>query len=174
MNILIFIIILGVVLFLIYKFFIIQSDDLNKFTPFYLKQRVLDDREQALFINLKKQLENKYIVLSKVRIEDFVGVKNDNLKKNEHFGLRNRIKSRHVDFLICDLSTTKPLLAIELDGTSHKRYDRKERDRMLNKIYDDVNLRYIHIKVGDDFEQKAEDIKKELEVAGSDIVGEPI
>jgi len=164
MNILIFIIILGVVSFLIYKFFIIQSDDLNKFTPFYLKQRVLDDREQALFINLKKQLENKYAVLSKVRIEDFVGVKNDNLKKNEHFGLRNRIKSRHVDFLICDLNTTRPLLVIELDGTSHNRYDRKERDNILNRIYKDINLKYIHIKVGDNFEQRTEEIKKNLEL----------
>ncbi|OGD69161.1 hypothetical protein A3E89_00975 [Candidatus Campbellbacteria bacterium RIFCSPHIGHO2_12_FULL_35_10] len=165
MNILIFIIILGVISFLIYEFSIAQSDDPNKSTPFYLRQRILDDREQALFINLKKQLENKYTVLSKVRIEDFVGVKNDNLKKNEHFGLRNRIKSRHVDFLICDLNTTRPLLAIELDGTSHNRYDRKERDNMLNRIYKDINLRYIHIKVGDDFEQRAEEIKNNLELS---------
>ncbi|MCK5490270.1 MAG: DUF2726 domain-containing protein [Candidatus Pacebacteria bacterium] len=78
--------------------------------------------EQALYINLQKNLSDTFIVLSKVRIEDFVKVKTG-IAKNKRFGFRNKIKSRHIDFLICDLATTKPILAIELDGASHNNYD---------------------------------------------------
>jgi len=134
----------------------------KEWTPFYLKQSTMNNSEQAFFINLNKQLGLEYIILSKVRIEDFVGVKRERLSKGERFGFRNRIKSRHVDFLICDLNTTRPLMVVELDGSSHNNYKRRERDNRLNEIYKEINLEYEHIKVGSSFEEQAGKIKERL------------
>jgi very-short-patch-repair endonuclease len=132
--------------------------------PYQTKNRVMNNSEQALYINLQKTLGDSFIVLSKIRIEDFVEVKQAGLDKNERWGKRNKIKSRHVDFLICDINTTKPLLAIELDGASHRNYGRVERDNFVNNLYKDIGLKVEHISVGSNFAESAlriRDILKE-------------
>jgi len=128
---------------------------------YFKRERVMNSSEQALYINLQKTLGENFIVLSKVRIEDFVEVRSKS--KNEWWSLRGRIKSRHVDFLICDITTTKPLLAIELDGTSHRNYGRIERDKFVNDVYNEINLEVVHVLKGSDFAQEAVKIKEILE-----------
>ncbi len=125
---------------------------------YLLKEKTMNSSEQALYINLQKMLGDKYIVLSKVRLEDFIEVDTRGLSRNEWWGLRGKIKSRHVDFLICDLNTTKPILAIELDGNSHQTHKRIERDNFIDELYSSVQLRIEHIRVGSDFKQKVEKI----------------
>ena len=36
--------------------------------------------------------------------------------------------TRHVDFVVCDVATLRPLVAIELDEPSHGRPERQTRD----------------------------------------------
>ena len=110
----------------------------------------MNDSEQALYINLQKTLANDFIVLSKVRIEEFIFA---SYKK------RNEIKSRHVDFLICDIRTTEPLLAIELDGLSHLSPVMVDRDQFVDELYNSVGLPFIHVLKDDNFEKEAEKIK---------------
>lgn len=127
-----------------------------------LKERIMSDSEMGFYINLKKSLEDKFIVLSKVRIEDFIKVAESGMPFGEKESLRNRIKSRHVDFLICDRETTKPLLAIELDGSSHKNSKRVERDKFVNELCESVNLPIEHVHVGDDFKEKSAALREIL------------
>lgn len=124
-------------------------------SPYKRKYRVMNQSEQALYINLQKNLGDKFIVLSKVRIEDFVEVEFGKLTKSEHWGFRGKIKSRHVDFLVCDLASTKPILAIELDGSSHNSYSRMERDHFVNELYKAIGLQVEHIHVGSNFSEEA-------------------
>lgn len=133
----------------------------KKSTLGYLKkERVMNFSEQALYINLQKTLGDKFIVLSKVRIEDFVEARSKS--KSNLWSLRGKIKSRHVDFLICDLITTKPLLVIELDGASHKNTNRIKRDKFVNDLYNGINLKVEHVLRGGDFVQEAIRIKNIL------------
>lgn len=125
------------------------------------KERIMNESEQALFINLQKVLGDKYIILSKVRIEDFVDVKSG-MKKSESWSLRGRIKSRHIDFLICDQTMTKPLLAIELDGKSHNNLKRQERDRFVDELYRAIDLPIEHINVGGNFFELVRDLSNKL------------
>lgn len=57
-----------------------------------LHQAIFDDPE----------LREKYVICPKIRVEDFIRVEGSDEKKI--FGARNRIKSRHVDFLIANIS----------------------------------------------------------------------
>ncbi len=133
------------------KAFIEKKEGLASLSSYQKKDRVMNESEQALFINLQKALGDAYIVLSKVRIEDFVGVDKKNISNNNHWGLRGKIKSRHVDFLICNHATTKPLLAIELDGKSHNDIRRKNRDQFIDELYNAIGLPIEHIQVGGNF-----------------------
>jgi hypothetical protein len=130
--------------------------------PYLKKDRVMNDSEQALFINLHKHLGEEFIILSKVRIEDFVEVIKNRMPSNEEYGARGRIKSRHADFLICDRVSTKPLLALELDGNSHMDWKRQKRDLFVNDLYEKIGLAVRYIHVGDDFNTSAQKVREML------------
>ena len=102
-----------------------------------------------------------------MRIEDFVGVKKIGAPKNKLFGLRGKIKSRHVDFLLCD-KLMKPVMAIEVDGLSHRSKKAIERDNFINTLYKDVELPIKHVMVGSKFIDEVENIKQRL-LIGDDL-----
>jgi hypothetical protein len=129
---------------------------------FFLREGLMDKKEKEFFDVLSQNLGDDFLVFSKVRIEDFIGVDSKGLRYGENGGKRNRIKSYHVDFLICDKNITKPLMVVELDGSSHKRLDRIERDERFNRLYEKVGLNFQHIKIGDNFEEATESIREEL------------
>lgn len=135
------------------------SENANHFSK---KTRLLNQTEHALYINLIKSLGLDYLVFSKVRIEDFVTAGYSGTTFNEHYGNRSKIKSRHVDFLICDSRDTRPLLAIELDGGSHKLPGRISRDEFVDRLYHQIKLPIKHIHVGSDFEAESKIIKESI------------
>lgn len=156
------IVLLIVIVVVLAKLFMERKDRTIDLSSFHKKDRVMNESEQALFINLQKTLDSEYIVLAKVRIEDFVEVNKKNVDHNNHWGLRGRIKSRHVDFLICDRASTKPLLAIELDGGSHSGARQQKRDQFINDLYKAINLPIEHIPVGGNFLELAQKIRETL------------
>ncbi len=130
------------------------------------KEKIMNESEQALFISLRKALGDEYVVLSKVRIEDFVEVSKKNVSDyNNRWSLRGRIKSRHVDFLICDLTNTKPLLAIELDGKSHNDAQRQSRDQFVDELYKAIDLPIEHICVDENSSQAVQKIQEIIKIS---------
>jgi hypothetical protein len=128
------------------------------FSLFQRRERVMNVSEQKLFEELQEAFGEGYIILSKIRIEDFVETRDGDGK----YGARGRIKSRHVDFLICDKITTAPLTAIELDGGSHRKVSVQERDLFVDELYQSIGLPIQHIHVGEDFEKSVTQIQKYL------------
>ena len=63
------------------------------------------------------------------------------------FGERSRIKSKHIDFVLCDRENIKPLIAIELDDSSHSRPDRIDRDNFIDKALGVAGLPILHQRV---------------------------
>ncbi|MEE9347695.1 MAG: DUF2726 domain-containing protein [Robiginitomaculum sp.] len=77
--------------------------------------------ERAFFEALRAALgRSNCLLLTKVRMEDIVGVSPQVKDGPERWRLRGRVKSRHVDFLIC-AANGAPLMAIELDGSIHDK-----------------------------------------------------
>ena len=56
----------------------------------------------------------------------------------------NMISQKHVDFLLVDESTQKPLLVIELDDRSHQRPDRQARDELVDAILAECGIPILH------------------------------
>jgi len=57
----------------------------------------------------------------------------------------NRISSKQVDFVVCESSTTRPLLIIELDDPSHEAQARKDRDDLVDKACASAGLPILHV-----------------------------
>lgn len=88
-------------------------------------------------------IDKDITVFTKVNLADIFYVTD----KEELWTHHNKISRKHVDFLLCNQQTIRPLVAIELDDSSHKRVEREERDRFLEEVYSAAGLPLVHIKV---------------------------
>ena len=95
------------------------------------RSHLMTPAERSFFGVLEQALEHNWYIFSKVRLEDIITVKKG-IEKKKAFGLRNRIKSKHIDFILCDRKTLETVMCIELDDKSHKRKDRVERDKFVD------------------------------------------
>ena len=57
----------------------------------------------------------------------------------------NWISQKHVDFVLCDRATMQVLCAVELDDSSHRRSDRRQRDAFMDKAFRKAKLPLFHI-----------------------------
>lgn len=97
--------------------------------PFYRRKYLLTAPEKR-FYNVLRRAASRYTVMAKVRLADLVDADERHLLWESNF---EHIKSRHIDFVICD-TRLSPLIAIELDDSSHQRPDRVARDRDVDQI----------------------------------------
>ena len=118
--------------------------------PYKKKDYFFNQSERKFYYTLSEILNNKFFLFSKVRISDLLYLSKYQKEKQRY---RNKIQSKHIDFIVCDKQNIKPLLAIELDGSSHLRNDRIERDKFVNEIFKDAGLPILHIKVCDSYDK---------------------
>jgi len=106
----------------------------------------MDTREQAFFLELRKQLPTDRYLFPKMRIADIVETTNGKGYRRQLY----KILPKHVDFLITDHSF-RPLFAIELNGSSHNRSDRAESDSLKQAIFSDIGLKLYTVQIGKEF-----------------------
>ena len=111
--------------------------------PYEAKEHIMTETELSFYHHLNKLLDDQHVIFTQVRMEDIIKVKKG--IENE-FGFRNRIKSRHIDFVICDAKTGKIQRAIELNDPTHERKDRKKRDKFVNQAFSSAGIKLLTMK----------------------------
>lgn len=84
------------------------------------------------------------IVLIKVRVADIVKVKSG-IERSENNSAFNRIKSKHVDFVLLDPAELEVLCVIELDDASHNAKKVQERDALVDAVYGAAGVPILHV-----------------------------
>ncbi len=111
----------------------------------YKKRDLITPFEKELYIILNEILKdekyNNYTILSKIRMADLIETINQN-----NYSDFNKIKSKHIDFALCDKQTLAPLLLIELDDSSHNNPNRRNRDDFVNQSLVQAGYKIIHIR----------------------------
>lgn len=116
--------------------------------PYKLNDKFFSQSELFFYKSLKDSLNNKDVfIFSKVRIADIVTV----LDLNKNYGYWNKIKSKHIDFLLCSYDSS-PLLCIELDGKSHLQHKAKINDSFKNEVFDTIGLNIFRYKVSQNYD----------------------
>ena len=123
-----------------------QSKKIENIFPYVLRDDFLSAAELNFYKSLSlatKELPVK--ILSKVSLGDlfFVNIKDFKMKQSYW----NKINRKHVDFLVCDNVSLKPLVAIELDDKSHQQSNRVQRDGFVDEVFKAANLTLLHIPV---------------------------
>lgn len=115
--------------------------------PYLLRDDFLSLAERSFYGVLKSMMKDFYAIFTKVSLAEIFFVS----QPDENYGAYNRINRKHIDFLICDRNTLKPVFAIELDDRSHNRPDRKERDEFVDEVFKKAGLPLLHIPVQESY-----------------------
>ena len=92
--------------------------------------------------------ELNYELFAKVRWADIIY---SNSKGKEWWSNWGRIKSKHVDFLLCEKHDYTPAIIIQLDDSSHSRQDRVNRDNFEAETLKLAGLKLVRFKVQQDY-----------------------
>lgn len=138
-----------------------EPSNLKKDGPLpYAKKELMNNSEKAMYDVLKSFTEEKgYIIFAKVRLEDLVSVNVKEYKEIQRY--RGYIKSRHVDFVICD-SKKNVLMALEVDGKSHNSKNAQEIDQFKNRVFETIGIPLHRIAVGTNYAEQLGKIFAEM------------
>ena len=114
---------------------------METFLRAYCRRPFLLSKAEKYFYNILREAFSTHTILPKVRLADLIEADRSHPNWQSNF---NRIKSKHIDFVICD-AWLCPLLAVELDGSSHQRVDRQQRDALVDRILKEAELEIVHV-----------------------------
>lgn len=142
----------------------IKNKDTLSLSDKYKRKQLLTKTEYTFYGILKKKCdEASLLICPKVRLEDFIEV-----TAEEKMKYRGYIKSRHIDFLICD-SKLRIIAAIELDDSSHKSSKAQSADSFKNELYKTIGLTLYRIKTNESYNEKIEAMIQKTKEAAANI-----
>ncbi len=109
--------------------------------PYRQRDDFLSAAELSFYRVLCTAIGDRAVICPKVNLADIFFV----ARLNENQSFRNKIDRKHVDFLLCDPATMRPLCGIELDDSSHSRRDRQDRDEFVDQVFDVAGLPLIRV-----------------------------
>ena len=115
----------------------------TKELPYRQRDDFLSPAEFSFYRVLASAIGSRAIICPKVNLSDVFYVARPN--ENTYQAYRNKIDRKHVDFLICDPTTMRPRLGIELDDSSHGRRDRQKRDEFVDRVFEAARVPLLHI-----------------------------
>jgi Protein of unknown function (DUF2726) len=105
---------------------------------------LLTPAEQRFYEALDTAIDGRFVILSKVRIADLFFITSSN--SSARLRVFRSIASKHVDFVLAEPADLHPIAAIELDDSSHDRSNRRQRDQLLDELFEKAGLPLIRFR----------------------------
>lgn len=122
----------------------------NKVDMPYEKKDLLTKTEHSFYKILKSKCdEENLIICPKVRLEDIVNV----TTRENKLKWRGYIKSRHIDFLLCDYDLNV-IAGLELDDYSHNSKKAQQTDLFKNNLFENIGIPLFRIKTNTLYEEE--------------------
>lgn len=116
---------------------------LHEKLPYEMNETILTERERSFYRILRPIADKLELqICPKVRVADIVSIKKGTRDWQKWF---NKIRSKHVDFLLCDYDMNIVLI-IELDDRSHETERAKKNDALKNAIFGNKLVRIRSLK----------------------------
>ncbi len=116
--------------------------------PYRLRETFLSTPEIVLFRMLQKMVGERYVICPKVALTDVFSI----VRPNENVHFYNKIFRKHVDFLLCDPQTMKPVLGVELVMPMNKAETRAS-DQFMEDLFLSEGIPLVHVPLNDHYEQ---------------------
>lgn len=109
--------------------------------PYRVRDDFLTITERSFYHTLVHAIQGRFVIFAKIRLADIFFV----AQPDKNFTYFNQISRRHIDFLLCQPKTIKPIVAIELDDASHQQAERRERDEFVDRVFEAADLPLVRI-----------------------------
>ncbi len=120
----------------------------------YCRKFLLTKNEYAFYKSLKEIADKLNLtILAKVRLADLVDV-NSEAQGKEKLKYFAKIKSKHIDFMLCNKENLYPELLIELNDNSHIADKRAERDDFVKRVLEKTGYKLLFVYGTGDLEEK--------------------
>lgn len=125
----------------------------------YEKKHLLTNTEYKFYKELKEKCNEKNILICpKVRMEDFLKV----TEKKAYMKYRGYIKSRHIDFILCN-SDLQIIAGLELDDNSHNTKKAQQTDKFKNNVFQKIGIPLHRVKTSKNgYEQEINSLIEKL------------
>lgn len=160
------IILFGGVLFLLLLVWAVSHWTDIRFARFeYEPCDLLSEAEKKFFVVLSQAVSvpDKCLVFTKVRVLDLVQVKNTFRTKQGFWEAFNRISKRHVDFVVVNAKTLRPVIIVELDDKTHLKPVRIAKDKFLDSVLTSCGYVVHRVKVASFY--RPEDLAVDMRLA---------
>jgi hypothetical protein len=107
--------------------------------PYQKAGSLFSPAERSFLGVLDRAIGDRYRVLGKIRLADIIST-TKGLSRSDWQKAFNRIDSKHVDFALCKKDDLSLACAVELDDSSHKKSDRKNRDDFLENALNAASI----------------------------------
>lgn len=125
--------------------------DSEETLPYFKNSNLLTPAELSFYHTLKIAVSEQYDINTKVRLADLISV-DKGMSKPEWGKAFNRIKSKHIDFVLCNKQTSEIHCAIELDDQSHSHPSRQKRDDFVEKALSKAKLPLLRFDVAHSYQ----------------------
>lgn len=122
-----------------------QSEDF----PYQREDYLLSPAERTFYTSLYTVAGADFQIFPKVRLIDLVRVRSGTADTQAY---KNRIDRKHVDFVVWERDTFKPLLVIELDDASHRRARSQESDLVKDRVMEAAGLPMLRVAARGSYE----------------------
>ena len=112
----------------------------QNYSLLYSKKEYLLTQQELKFYKLLKMItdKNNLNLFSQVTLYEIV--------RNKEMKDFNKIKSKSIDFVITDVNC-KIKICIELDDVTHLKENRQQRDKFIDELFKQLDIKLIRIPV---------------------------
>lgn len=110
------------------------------YKAYYKPKNYITSKKENIFYSVLLEIANElnYTLFAQVPLYAIIGLQDD-LDASTKTIYFNKISAKSIDFVLVD-DKCRVLLCIELDDSSHKYKKRIERDKFINKLFNDLNI----------------------------------
>ncbi len=116
--------------------------------PYRLRESFMSTPELALLRALQEMIGRHYVICPKVGLNDIFYI----VRPNENVHFFNKIFRKHVDFLLCEPSTLKPAIGVELVKPV-SRNETRDADQFMDDLFLSAGLPLVHVLSNDRYVQ---------------------
>ena len=128
-------------------------------------QSLVTPAEQKFYEALDEAIDGRLMILSKVRVADLLSVTSESGPARQR--VFRSIACKHVDFLLAEAQNLRPLAAIELDDSTHRRADRRKRDKLLDDLFEKAELPLLRFKTASAYSLRSIEEQVEEAIGGT-------
>ena len=114
----------------------------------YKKRKLLTSAEWKFYATLKQFIGDDFSIIMKVRLADII----ESTDKSNQTAF-NKVKAKHIDFVIINKSTAAIVCCIELDDSSHEKAKTKARDKFVEKALASADVKLIRVPWQKDYSE---------------------